>query len=73
MSGSCGDDEGVVYLAHAWVPDELRPVTTGPWHWWNVYKDEITAYSQATRTALSRPWHGYGMTEVLTIVGGGAR
>lgn len=51
MSGSCGDGEGTVFLAHAWVPRPHRRHTVGSWHWWNVYKDEITARSQAERHA----------------------
>lgn len=65
MSGSSGDGDGVVYLAHAWCPDRHRSVTVGPWHWWNVYKDPVTAEMQALRRAKS--WRDHGLAEVLTV------
>ena len=72
MSGSPGDGEGIVHLAHAWVPDSCREHTTGSWHWWNVYKDYATATSQAARVASSR-WCEHARTEVRTIVGASTR
>jgi hypothetical protein len=67
MSGSDGNGQGSVVLAHAWCPDEHRRVTVGPWHWWNVYKDHDTALMQATRRA--KGWKTFGKAEVLTISG----
>lgn len=68
MSGSPGDGEGEVHLAHAWTARENRKTTVGDWHWWNVYKDHQTAVSQAARAA--ERWPGVGKYEVHTIQGG---
>jgi len=69
VAGSEGDGEGTVFLAHAWVPDEHRRATVGPWHWWNVYTAYDVAEMQAVRRA--RGWSGgRGKYEVRTIAGG---
>lgn len=67
MSGSAGHDSGVVFLAHAWCPDEHRKDTVGGWEWWNVYSSERTAAQQALRASLR--WKSFGRWEVLEVGG----
>lgn len=67
MSGTCGDYNGTVYLAHAWVPREHHADTTGPWHWWNVYKDIKPARAQAAERARGRGWGEYGKWDVTKV------
>lgn len=69
MAGSEGNGHGTVSVAHAWCPDEFRAVTSGPWHWWNVYKNQETAEMQALRQ--SRGWKGHGQWEVIPLAGQG--
>jgi hypothetical protein len=69
VAGSEGDGRGMVWVAHAWCPDEHRKVTVGFWHWWNVYKDEQTARMQALRR--SRDWKEHGQWEVIPLAGQG--
>lgn len=65
MSGSVGDGDGTVYLAHAWCTDQGRRVTAGSWHWWGVYKTPEVADQRAV--AESRRWQGYGEAEVISV------
>lgn len=67
MSGSEGNGGGEIYLAHAWVEDDDRQHTVGPWHWWNVYKDPVTADIQARRAAQTCWKGGYGKHESFTL------
>lgn len=70
MTGSNGDGEGTIYLAHVWVPEEHHKDTVGPWHWWNVYKDHVTAHQQAARVAApGGGWKNFALAEVLVVEG----
>lgn len=70
MSGSPGDGEGTVYVAHAWVPDSCRAHTVGSWHWWMVYKDHSTASAQGAREAAGRWRCEHARHEVIPLEGG---
>jgi hypothetical protein len=68
MSGTVGDGEGAVYLAHAWCAELGRKHTVGPWHWWGTYKTPEVADQRAV--AESRRWGEYGEVEVIGVLGG---
>lgn len=68
-AGSVGDRYGTVWLVHVWVARKHWDITTGPWHWWNVYVDEATARAQAARRAAYPGWKGLSRTHVQSIKG----
>ncbi len=68
MSGSVGDGEGAVYLAHAWCNELGRRHTVGPWQWWGAYKTPEVADQRAV--AESRRWREFGESEVVAVLGG---